>query len=138
MYDSDDKTTTLLVKLNRLTSLGKINWAVERPPTAIVRGTDDHIPIFMSAFYKGKMFGIFPQRYQSYDGEHERFYWSERLVLAILDEDENIVWEIANNSSALYDLFETVRRKVAGVDDIIDDLINDDDDESDETGRPRF
>jgi hypothetical protein len=129
MYDSDEKITTLLVKLNRLTSLEKINWTVEPPPRSIVRGTDDHIPIYMSAFYKGRVFGLFLQRYQSFDGDHERLYWSERVVLAILDHDDNLLWEIANNSSALFDLFETVRRKVAGVDDIIDDLINDDDED---------
>lgn len=129
MFDTDDKTTALLVKLNRLTSLGKINWTVGPPPRTIVRGTDDHIPIYMAAIYKGREFGLFQQRYQSYDGERDRFYWSERVVLAILDQDENVLWEIANNSSALHDLFETVRRKVAGVDGIIDDLINDAEDE---------
>jgi len=129
MYDSDDKTITLLVKLNRLTSLGKINWRAEPPPRSIIRGTDDHIPIYMSAIYKGRTFGLFLQRYQSYDGEHDRLYWSERIVLAIIDQEENVLWEIENSSSALHDLFETVRRKVARVDDIIDDLINDDHDE---------
>ncbi|WP_208279767.1 hypothetical protein [Massilia oculi] len=129
MIETDEKTTTLLVKLNKLTSLNKINWTVEKPPHSIAKGTDDHIPLYISAFYKDKVFGIFQQRYQSYDGDHERFYWSERVVLAILDHEDNLLWEVDGNYSALYDLFETVRRKVARVDDIIGDLINDDDDE---------
>lgn len=126
MYDSDEKITTLLVKLNKLTSLGKISWTVEPPPRSIIRGTDNHVPIYMSAIYKGRVFGLFLQRYQSFDGDHERLYWSEQVVLAILDGEQNLLWEYATNSSALYDLFETARRKVAGVDGIIDDLINDD------------
>lgn len=130
MYYADDKTTTLLVKLNRLTSLGKINWTVEPPPRAIVRGIDDRIPVFLRALYKGRSLGLFQQRYQTYDGERDRFFWSERVVLAILDSDDNVLWEVANNSSALNDLFDTVRRKVADVDSIIDDLINDTDEDS--------
>lgn len=126
MYDSDEKITTLFVKLNKLTSLGKIYWTVRPPPRSILRGTDDHVPIYLSAQYKGKIFGLFLQRYQSFDGDREHLYWSEQLVLAILDDEDNLLWQHASNSSALYDLFEAARRKVAGVDGIIDDLIHDD------------
>jgi hypothetical protein len=129
MYDSDEKITTLFVKLNKLTLLGRMHWSAKPPPRSILRGTDDHVPIYLSTRYKGKVFGLFLQRYQSFDGDRERLYWSEQVVLAILDEDENLLWQHASNSSALYDLFETARRKVAGVEGIIDDLIHDDDDE---------
>ena len=126
----DDKTTTLLVKLNRLTSLGNINWIAEPPPRVIVRRANGRIPLFLHTVYKGRQFGLFQQRYQSYDDERDRFYWGERTVLVILDKDDNVLWEIANNSSALLDLFETARRKVIDVDRIIDDLINDADEDS--------
>ncbi|GAB3467166.1 hypothetical protein GCM10027321_34300 [Massilia terrae] len=131
MYDADDKTTTLIVKLNRLTSLGEINWRVEPPPRTIVRRIDDHIPVFLRTLYKDRQLGLFQQRYQTYDDERDRFYWSERVVLAILDSNDEVLLEIANNSSALNDLFDTVRRKVADVDSIIDDLISDADEDSD-------
>jgi hypothetical protein len=125
MQDSNEKTTSVLVKLNKLTSLGQLQWHVEEPPPSVVRGTDDYIPLFMTAVYKGKKFGLYQQRYQSYDGDHERYYWTDRLVLAILDIDERVLWKTSEPSSALYDLFETARRKIADVDRIIDALLSD-------------
>lgn len=126
MLESEDKITTLLVKLNRLTSQEALHWNLEEAPRPLSRGTDDYIPFFMAAQYKGQRFGLYQQRYQSYDGDRDRFYWNERLVLAILDFDGRALWETQRQYSALNDLFETARRKVANVDGIIDDLLEDD------------
>lgn len=126
MLESDDKVTALLVKLNRLTSLDQLVWQAEEAPRPLSRGTDDYIPFFLEAHYKGKRFGLYQQRYQSYDGERDRFYWNEKLVLAILDSEGRVIWETSHQYSALHDLFETARRKVANVDEIIDDLLSDD------------
>ena len=128
MFDSEDKITALLVKLNRLTSLDKLHWHVEEAPRPLSRGTDDYIPFFMAAHYKGQRFGLYQQRYQSYDGDRDRFYWSEREVLAILDLEGRVLWETPRHYSALSDLVETARRKVANVDGILDNLLADDDD----------
>lgn len=122
---SDDKSTALVVKLNKLTSLGQIEWEVEDAPRSIIRGTDDHIPLFMATRYKGQRFGIYQHRYQSYDGDHDRFYWSEKVVLAILDRENRVLWEIPHSSSALYDLFETVRKKVSNIDYLLDEILSD-------------
>lgn len=126
MLESDDKVTALLVKLNRLTSLDQLVWRTEEAPRPLSRGTDDYIPFFLAAHYRGKRFGLYQQRYQSYDGERDRFYWNEKLVLAILDFEGRVLWETSRQYSALHDLFETARRKVANVDGIIDDLLSDD------------
>lgn len=126
MLESDEKITALLVKLNRLTSLDQIQWMVQEAPRPLSRATDDYIPFFMAAIYKGQKFGLFQQRYQSYDGDRDKFYWSERLVLAILDNEGRALWETARYSSALADLFETARRKVSNVEGILDDLLKDD------------
>lgn len=123
----DEKITSLLVKLNRLTSLDKIKWEVTDPPRSIARGTDDFIPLFLTATYKNQRFGLFQQRYQSFDGDRERHYWSERLVLAILDSEGRVLLETPQQSSALFDLFETARKKVANIDDVINNLLVDDD-----------
>lgn len=123
----DEKITNLLVKLNKLTSFDHIKWEVTDPPRSIARGTDDYIPLFFTATYKNQRFGLFQQRYQSFDGDRERHYWSERLVLAIIDIEGRVLWETPYQSSALFDLFETARKKVANIDDIINDLLVDDD-----------
>lgn len=127
MMTPEEKLTSLVVKLNKLTSLDQISWEVEDAPRTILRGTDDHIPLFMTSKYKGQRFGLYQHRYQSYDGEHERFYWSERVVLAILDSTDRVLWETSGQSSALFDLFETARNKVSNIDGLIDDLLANDD-----------
>ena len=95
------------------------------PPRTVAGGTDDFIPFFISARYKNQEFALYQQRYQSYDGDRDRFYWSERIAFAILDHEGRVLWEMPRYSSALVDLFETARRKVANVEGIIDDLLSD-------------
>jgi len=128
MLDSEDKITALLVKLNRLTSLDKLRWNIEEAPRPLSRGTDDYIPIFMAARYKDQRFGLYQQRYQSYDGDRDRFFWNERLVLAIVDFEGRPLWETSRHYSALNDLFETARRKMANIDGMLDNLLEDDGD----------
>lgn len=125
----EEKVTTLIVKLNKLTSLGQIEWEVQSTPRAILRGTDDCIPLFMATSYKGKKFGLFEHRYQAYDGEHERYYWTNKIVLAILDVEDRVLWETPSQSPALFDLFETARKKVSKIDGLLDELLEDDSDD---------
>ncbi len=122
----DEKIVNLIVKLNKLTSQGMITWEVEDPPRTIVRGTDDHIPLFMVTRYKGQRFALYQHRYQSFSMEFEQLFWNERITLAILDNEDRVLWEEREQSSALYDLFETTRRKVSDIDSLIDDLLSDD------------
>ncbi|OQS40804.1 hypothetical protein [Chromobacterium haemolyticum] len=122
----DEKMTTLIVKLNKLTSQKKIFWYVKEPPRTILRGTDDHIPLFMMAKYKDQYFAIYQHRYQDFSVEFENFYWSEKIVLAIIDIDGHVLWEVREETSALYDLFETVRRQISKIDSVIEDLLADD------------
>ncbi len=124
----DDKITALIVKLNKLTSLEKLTWHVEDTPRSILRGTDDVVPIYLAAEYKGQQFGLYQLRSQLYDGERDKFYWTEKVVLVILDEDERVLWETPHASSALYDLFETVRKEVSNIDGILDGLLAEDED----------
>lgn len=125
MLDSDEKITAFLVQLNKLTSLGRMQWEVTEVPASILRGTDDCIPVFMAVTYKGKRFGLFQQRYQLYDGNHDRHYWIDRILFVILSYDDKVLWATTTHSSALNDLFETVRRKVADVDGVIDEILSD-------------
>ena len=123
MTESVDKITALLIKLNQLTSLEQIKWEKQDAPKPLLRGTDDVIPLFFFTRYKYQSFGLYQRRYRLYDGDRDSLYWSETLTLAILDNEGRAIWEIAQYSPALNDLFETVRRKVANVDEIIDDLL---------------
>jgi len=129
MKSFGEKAIAFLVKLNRLTSTGKLDWDIRDAPKTLTRGTDNHISIFLYATYRGEHFGLFERRIQAYDGEHERFYWTGEIVLALLDYEDNVVYEIQEKTPALYDLFEAARRQASNFDDVIDNLLADDDDE---------
>lgn len=126
---TEERVAALIVKLNKLTSLGEIEWAVRDTPQSISRGSDDYISLFMWAAYKGQKFGLFEHRYQAYEGEYDRFYWTKRIVLAILDDEGRAIWETTSQTPALFDLYETARRKVSNIDGLLDELLEDDGDE---------
>ncbi|MEJ8675691.1 hypothetical protein [Chromobacterium amazonense] len=122
----DEKMTALIVKLNKLTSQKKISWIVKEPPRTLLRGTDDHIPLFVKAKYKDRHFAIYQHRYQDFSVEFEQLYWCEKIVLAIVDIEDHVLWEVREQTSALYDLFDTIRRQISNIDSVIEDLLDDD------------
>jgi hypothetical protein len=126
------RVTDLLVKLNKLTSKGAIEWAVADPPRALLRGTDDHIPFFAETTYKGRNFAVYENRYQNFNVDLEALYWTESLVLCLLDDENRVLWKYDRPSPALRDLFDTVRRKVSKIDSLIDDLLSDEQGEENE------
>lgn len=120
--NSDDKIQNLIIRLNRLTSQEQIKWKIDDPPIAFVRGTDDHIPFFVHCEYMGKRFALYQIRHQHFDIYNDRPFWSENIVLAILDESNRILWEERNQPSLLFDLLETVRRKVSNIEALLGDI----------------
>lgn len=121
----NNKLNKLITKLIRLTSDGELEWFVKDPPRTITRGTDDVIPLFFEAKYKDKWVAIYQQRYQDFYIETETFYWVEKIVFAVLDAEDRVLLESTTHSPALVDLLETVREKSAGIDELLNDLIDD-------------
>ena len=128
---SYEKITKLVTKLNRLTSEDKIEWAIEDPPSSITKGTNDYFPLFFETTYKGTRVAIYTHRYQSFNPETESHYWVERIGFVVLDVQNRVLFENIKHSPALADLMDTVREKAAGLDVLLDGLL-DDEDESDE------
>lgn len=119
------KTTQLIAKMVRLTSEDLIIWEEKDPTPSITRGSDDVVPIFFKAKYKDKIFAIFKRRTQQYYGETDSFYWNEGIVFSVLNTGGRVIWESSENSPAMLDLFETVSEKAAGIDGLLDDLLDD-------------
>lgn len=119
------KAIQLATKLIRLTSEGTINWQIKDPPRSILSGTDDVIPLFFEAKYKDKWVAIYEQRYQEFYPENETFYWTKSIIFAVLDSQDRVLWETTQHSPVLKDLLNTVREKTAGIDDLLDDLLDD-------------
>ena len=145
-YIDIDKTTKLIVTLNKNTSQGKILWRVSSPPSSLTKGTQAVFPIFFRTEYKGQNFALYqcrslePERLSFEELTRGSFLlsfmrptpkknWEERIVLAILDNEGRVLWEDDSQQSALSDLFDTVRRKVSNIDEILDAILSDDSDD---------
>ena len=117
------KATRLIATLNRETIDGNLTWEAVDPPTSIRSGTDDLIPVCFIAQYSHRQLVVFERRFQQYSGEYEQFYWNTEICFAILDDDGRILWE-NSQSSALQDLYSTIGEIVSGVDQLLEDLMN--------------
>lgn len=126
MIFTNEKAVSLIVKLNKLTSTDQIKWHFEDPPREILRGTDNVIPIFMVTSYKNQKFALYIERFQTYDGDRDRFFWNERITLSMIDLFGRVIWETSEYYSALLDLYETARSKTANIDGIFNDILGDD------------
>ena len=124
------KVLALISMLTKLTSEGKLRWEVTSPPANIVSGTDDVVALYFETKYKNQRIALFERRYQQYSGEHDQLYWTDRITLSFLDEVHRNLWEHAEPSAPLMNLFESVRRSVANVDGLIDDLLSSDKEDS--------
>ncbi|WP_284617467.1 hypothetical protein [Aquabacterium humicola] len=121
--------TRLLSELTKLTSKGQLTWQVSDPPESLTHGTNDVYPLFLQSEYKEQRIGLAQRRYQAFDGDNERFYWTEELVFMFIDWRGRVTWETRSSYAALYTLFEAAREQVADVDGILKKLLSDSDDE---------
>lgn len=119
----NDKAIQLIVKLNRETAKGEVNWSAETPPKSLVIATEAEVFVYFSAKYKNKFVAVFERKSKYFYDEHA-FYWSEAQVFAVLDDQDRILMEFEENSPALNDLFSTVREQVADLDGLLNDLLD--------------
>ncbi|MDI6951971.1 hypothetical protein QMN49_11040 [Escherichia coli] len=119
----NDKTTKLIVSLNKLTVQKMINWMAIDAPENLVNGTQDIIQVVFHAKYKEKDFVIYSRKYRYYFDEHE-WSWAEGLVLAIVTPSYKTLWKTFEQTQALRDLFNSVSKQASGFNDIVEDLLN--------------
>ncbi|WP_064608945.1 hypothetical protein [Photobacterium sp. J15] len=116
------KEIKLIVKFQKLTSQGDLNWHIIDAPKTLVSATDDFIPICYSTEYEGKKFIIYSRRYQNYSPEFEQLYFEERVEIAMVDFVGRVLWEYTGSATVLTDLFSIVKHQTSGIDDIFDKL----------------
>lgn len=121
--------TKVITKLNRLTQEDEITWQRIDPPKSLIAGTDDHIINFYSANYEGKNIGLYEERYQSYAPDFDRFYWTDRTVLALFSSEMDQEWAFPK-LAGIHELKESVQYQVADVDDFVSDFLGGDEKET--------
>ena len=119
---TENKTAQLITKLIRATAKGKIKWKIKEAPRSLIYETESSVPLYLQTEYNGKLLGIYDHRSKCfYEGEA---YWHEGIGFCIVTEDGKVIWKLNEDFLALRDLFNTAREQASGIDDILDDLLN--------------
>lgn len=121
---TENKTAQLITKLIRESAKGNVKWNVEEAPRSLNYETEQSVPLYLQTEYKNKTLGVYDLRSKHFTDVDE-YYWSESIGFCIVDDEGRVVWESNESSPALLDLFNTAREQAAGIDDILDDLLND-------------
>jgi len=121
---TESKTAQLITKLIRETAKGNVSWEVEEVPRSLNYETEQSVPLYLQAEYKGKVLGVFDLRTKCFTDVDE-YHWTESVGFCIVDDRGRVVWESRESSPALFDLFITAREQASGIDDILDNLLED-------------
>jgi hypothetical protein len=117
------KITQLIVKIDRLTVAGELDWEITSPPSSIHDYRDVYISRYFQTNYKEKIIALYEERCKDYSIEFDELYFREKICFAILTERNQIIWNYSDNSVALNNLFETVTEKASNIDELFDELI---------------
>lgn len=135
-----DKFDQAVLKIFQMTHKGELEWMSARAPVSLTAGTDGIFPIYFETEYQGRKLVLFRER--SYRGLFDRETsavqraakvmglvgdaeerWVIKDVLALADQDGNVLYEFPP-SRQVRDLMETVKYKASGVQDFLDEILN--------------
>lgn len=126
-----NKYIKLVSKLNRLTKEEKLEWEKSTAPFALREGLNTVWIDFYKTCYADTFLGIGEVRFENYSEYHDKSYWDQKAVWALLDGDDGLQYELPF-VEGLWNLLETIRYSAADVDNTIDHLINAPDMDEDE------
>ena len=118
------KITALIVKLIRGTVEGSIIWQPSDTAIQLSGGASLLNKVYTTVF-KERYFRIYQFRVRHYHDE-DTFSWVEKVQLDLTDQSFNTEWSFPEEQ-AVRDLYDTVRFKVAGVSQLLDDILEDED-----------
>lgn len=129
MAELKDKLVEAVAKLIKLTQENEIKWTVLQTPEILKGNPDDFVEnVFVTTFNQRKL--RLYERVYSVDiipivsvFANEKTSWRSETSLEIVDSDYNSIWAFPK-VTPLSDLLVSVRYQVAGVDDFIEDLLN--------------
>ncbi|MCR1025776.1 hypothetical protein NQT66_13215 [Cellulophaga baltica] len=114
--------TNLVVKLNKMTQNGELNWSSHNSRLAL-NDQEETVDKIYRTSYKGKYFRLFKYRSRDYTDEGV-FYWITGWRLEITDENYNAEWTFPEER-AVTDLYDSVRYQIVDVDDLLNELFSD-------------
>ncbi len=118
----DSKVAKLIEQLLRATYTNEVNWRIDEPPRSLTRATDNFIPLYMYARYKGNKVVLFELR-EKYWTDVDSSSWSNSLHFGIVV-GETLVGDYSEYSPMLRQLFEAARDSASGIDSLLDNLLD--------------
>lgn len=119
MVDKPDKWVQLVADLIERTQENRIKWS------SYVPTQNTNVKVVYRTTHKDKglrLYKVEPHMSTGTAPSAGVFGFRERVVLEIIDSQQDPVWKVPDNP-AVNDLLEAVRYQVAGVDEFLSDLL---------------
>lgn len=120
--NSEDKISKLLAQILRATYSGKVDWELSNAPASLTRNTDNFVPIFLQATYKGSEIVVYEERGKHWTDE-ESYNWSTSIRFGFVVSG-SVMTESVRWSPVLGQLYDAAKKHASGVDSIIDNLLD--------------
>lgn len=120
--NTDRKLSRLVEKMLRATNGGEVSWRIDNPPRSLTFATDNFIPLYLEARYKGNTVCLFELR-EKYWTDVDDFNWTVSIHFAILIGDR-LVSDYSEYSPMLKQLFDVALEQASDLDAILDDMLD--------------
>jgi len=100
------------------TKKGEIQWQDLGEQNDLV-APDEKVTLAFQSDYKDKELRIIHYHYKNYPFDEITFVWEESISMQIIGQDGNAIWEFPKMPE-LWELFEVIRFKVSGVEDLLE------------------
>jgi hypothetical protein len=119
---TEDKISKLLAQILRATYLGTVPWELSAAPLGLTKNTDNFVPTFLRANYKGSVIVVYEERGKHWTDE-DSFNWSTSIRFGFIVSGE-VITESVRWSPVLGQLYDAAKKHASGVDSIIDNLLD--------------
>ena len=130
MAEDKDKFVDVVTKLIELTQKNKIKWQSRDSSEVTKKYPNYRIEGLFTTNYKGKLLQLFQYRYKKPQDPFSVAFaafskeeWVTSVKLEIIDDYGNGLWQFPS-INALSDLFSSVQYQLAGVKELIDNLLD--------------
>lgn len=130
----DSRWVESVVKMIKMTQSGKLRWRPDHFPSP--PNLDTHITDIYSTVYKGKQLRIYKIKQKRlrtlFDAVLDsskpvgEAYWTTETVLEFTTGEGDQLWRFPEETP-INDLLTSVKYQVAGVNDFLDEILNDED-----------
>lgn len=115
---TDTRITNMLVGLIEDTVRGRLSWLSQEVPRILSAGSDDIFTFYATAVFRGARFAAFEYRYRYFTDE-ESFYWTAGCNIAVLDDEDRVLWDVGSDVPEVQELIVQIKRKLSGIDSLL-------------------